>query len=118
MTQEGQIVLFRFPQTNQAPAKLRPALILRKLPGQYDDWLICMISTQLSHKIEGLDEIIGLDDVDYKDSGLKSLSLIRVTRIAVVEEIIFLGSIGEISQLRLERIKDSLSDWIKKDTAN
>jgi mRNA interferase MazF len=36
--QEGQIVLFRFPLTDQIPGKLRPALVLRKLPGTYDDW--------------------------------------------------------------------------------
>lgn len=39
---EGQIVLFRFPQTDQTEGKLRPALVLRRLPGKFDDWLICM----------------------------------------------------------------------------
>ena len=46
MIQEGKIVLFRFPQTNQAAGKLRPALVLRKLLGDYEDWLICMISSK------------------------------------------------------------------------
>ena len=40
MISEGQIVLFRFPQANQQAGKLRPALVLRKLPGRYEDWLI------------------------------------------------------------------------------
>jgi mRNA interferase MazF len=40
MKQVGQIVLFRFPQTNLEEGKLRPALLLAKLPGEYDDWLI------------------------------------------------------------------------------
>jgi mRNA interferase MazF len=48
MIREGQVVLFRFPQTNQTAGKLRPALIIRKVPGPHDDWLICMISSQLS----------------------------------------------------------------------
>ena len=39
MIREGQIVLFRFPQTDRTSGKLRPALVIRKLPGQYDDWL-------------------------------------------------------------------------------
>ncbi len=51
MIRDGKIVLFRFPQTNQTTGKLRPALVLRKLPGPYDDWLICMVSTQLSQGI-------------------------------------------------------------------
>lgn len=43
MIQEGRVVLFRFPQTEQLPGKLRPALVIRKIPGSYGDWLICMI---------------------------------------------------------------------------
>ena len=47
MIQEGQIVLFSFPQTDQVAGKLRPALVVRSLPGAHNDWLICMISTRL-----------------------------------------------------------------------
>jgi len=112
MIQAGDIVLFRFPQTDQSRGKLRPALILRKLPGLYDDWLICMISTQLSQQIDGLDEQIRKEDQDFKASGLKAASLFRVSRLAVVEQSIFVGSIGGISPDRLSRIKISLANWI------
>ena len=50
MIAEGQIFLFKFPQTDQQEGKLRPALVLRELPGKYNDWLICMISSQLHQK--------------------------------------------------------------------
>jgi mRNA interferase MazF len=46
--QDGRIVLFRFSETKVAVGKLRPALVVRKLPNSYDDWLICMISSQVS----------------------------------------------------------------------
>ena len=62
MISEGQIVLFRFLQTDQTVAKLRPALVLRRLPGQYNDWLICMVSSNLDQKIIDFDEIISPDD--------------------------------------------------------
>jgi mRNA interferase MazF len=113
MIQEGQIVLFRFPQTDFANGKLRPALVLRKLPGPYNDWLICMVSTNLSHQIDGFDEIIAPEDRDFKESGLKAPSLFRVSRLAVVDKSILLGNIGNISTDRLARIKNTLSDWIK-----
>jgi mRNA interferase MazF len=113
MIREGKIVLFRFPQTDQSRGKLRPTLVIRKLPGQYNDWLICMISTQVSQQILGLDDLIRPEDGDFKDSGLKALSLFRVSRLAVVDKSIFLGILGEISGERLIRIKSSLSDWIK-----
>ena len=113
MVHEGSIVLFRFPQTDQSCGKLRPALVLRKLPGLYDDWLICMVSTQSTQQVDGLDEQIRENDQDFKASGLKAPSLFRVSRIAVVEKSIFLGVIGSISAERLSRIKTSLSDWVK-----
>ena len=62
MISEGQITLFKFPQTDQQAGKLRPALVLRKMPGRYDDWLICMISFKLHQKIQELDEVITAKD--------------------------------------------------------
>jgi len=41
MTQDlkkaGQVVAFRFPQTDLEKGKLRPALLLAKLPNEYDE---------------------------------------------------------------------------------
>jgi mRNA interferase MazF len=58
MIRERQVVLFRFPKTNQAKGKLRPALVVRKVPGPYDDWLISMISSQVSQEVADFDEIM------------------------------------------------------------
>ncbi len=112
MISEGQITLFKFPQTNQQTGKLRPALVLRKMPGRYDDWLICMISSQLHQKIQELDEVITTKDSDFILSGLKLPSVIRVSRLAVVEEDILLGKLGQISHDRLSRVKQNLARWI------
>ena len=113
MIAEGQIVLFRFPETDQTEGKLRPALALRELPGQYNDWLICMISSQLHHKIPDFDEVITPNDSDYKQSGLKLPSVIRICRLAVVEEDILLGKLGQIDVQRLIAIKQKLCSWIQ-----
>ena len=112
MIEEGQIVLLRFPQTNMEEGKLRPALVIRKVPGEYDDWLICMISSRLHQKHIELDEIIGPEDKDFRDSGLKTTSVIRISRLAVIEREILLGKLGNISSLRLQRIKENITKWI------
>ena len=112
MISEGQITLFKFPQTDQQAGKLRPALVLRKMPGRYDDWLICMISSQLHQKIQELDEVITTEDSDFIQSGLKLPSVIRVSRLAVVEGNILLGKLGQISHDRLSRVKQNLARWI------
>lgn len=112
MTGEGHVVLFRFPQTDQSVARLRPALVLRHLPGPHDDWLICMISTRLHQQIAEFDEVIREGDDDFELSGLKQTSLIRISRIAVVHGGILLGAIGRVVPQRLLRIKKKLADWL------
>ncbi len=80
MRRAGQVVLFNFPQTDLLLGTLRPALLIGKLPGRYDDWLICMISSQIGQCVEGFDEIIRESDDDFAHSGLKAISLVRVGR--------------------------------------
>ena len=113
MKRAGQIVLFRFPQADLRAGKLRPALLLGKLPGEYGDWLICMISSQMRHYVDGFDEILSEDDSDFTASGLKVASVIRVGRLAVVEAEILVGSAGAVTSDRLERIKARLAQWLQ-----
>lgn len=112
MKQAGQVVLFRFSQTDGEQGKLRPALLLGRLPGEYDDWLICMISSQLRHHLAGFDELMQEGDDDFAASGLKVTSSIRIGRLAAVSGDILLGAIGQISEQRLLRIKKRLAEWL------
>jgi mRNA interferase MazF len=112
MKRAGQIVLFQFSQTDLETGKLRPALLLGKLPGDYDDWLVCMISSQVRHYVHGFDEIVQETDAAFGSSGLKVASLVRVGRLAVVQGNILPGAIGEISPERLRRIKNRLAEWL------
>ncbi|PSR01092.1 MAG: PemK family protein [Bacteroidetes bacterium SW_8_64_56] len=112
MKEPGQIVLFQFPRADLSEGKLRPALLLCEVPGPYDDWLICMISSQIHQRIEGFDELIAEDDRDFTQSGLKTRSVIRIGRLAVVEGRILEGAIGQISPERLQGIRRRLAEWI------
>jgi mRNA interferase MazF len=71
-----------------------------------------MVSSQTHHLIAGFDEMVQEDDSDFRESGLKVASVIRVGRLAVVSGEILLGAIGQISNERLGRIKKHLSDWL------
>jgi mRNA interferase MazF len=111
MKQAGDIILCRFPQAGLETGKLRPALLLGKLR-EYDDWLICMISSQIRHYLPDFDELVRVDDADFVQSGLRNESIIRVERLAVVEEETLLGEIGGVSEERLGRIKRHLAEWL------
>ena len=112
MIEPGQVVLFRFPHTNQQEGKMRPTLLVAKVPGRFDDWLVCAISTQLHQQVPDFDEIIRETDDDFVPSGLKSESLIRVGRLGVLTSATFEGAVGQISTERLQRIKTHLAEWL------
>ncbi len=112
MIQEGQVVLFAFPRTDQKVGNLRPALVIRKLTGAHDDWLVCMISTRLHQQIAGLDEVVTEADPEFAASGLRTSSVIRVSRLAVVAAEILQGSVGLMSVARLQAIRTRLANWI------
>ena len=112
MKKAGQLVYLQFPQVNLLAGKLRPGLLLTQLPGKHDDWLVCMLSTQLQQFVLDLDEIINPTDADFLQSGLKKASLIRGGRLAVVEDAMLVGAIGEIHQIRLQRVKQRIANWL------
>jgi mRNA interferase MazF len=72
-----------------------------------------MISTQLQHAVAGFDEIVDPTEGDFQISGLKSASVIRVGRLAVVAADMLLGAIGDINNDRLRRIGQNIAAWVK-----
>jgi mRNA interferase MazF len=109
----GDIVVFRFPEVNGSVGKYRPALLVAKTPGRFDDWLLCMISKQLRHYIEEYDDLIRRGDEDFAETKLKVESLIRDSRLVVVSRSAIEGSIGKISTPRLTRVRESIVKWIR-----
>ncbi len=75
MKRAGQIVLTPFPYCDLKGAKLRPVLMLRQA-SRFDDWLVCMVSSQVQQAETGLDEILNQSDTDFANSGLKVPSVL------------------------------------------
>jgi mRNA interferase MazF len=92
--------------------KDRPVLLLRRMP-PFQDFLVCGISTQLQQSAPELDETITPRDADFRTSGLKAPSLIRLGFPAVLPRSHFRGRIGAISSLRLHRLLSRLSDFLR-----
>lgn len=52
----GDISLVRFPRADLEKGKCRPVLLLAKMPGHFNDGLVCAITSQLRQKVRGWDE--------------------------------------------------------------
>jgi mRNA interferase MazF len=101
-------------QVQQADGRMkpRPVVVLQEMP-PYRDWLVCAVSSQLRHECQGFDEIISMSDDDFKTSGLKVSSLIRLGLIATIPRSAILGELGTISAERLERLRGQLAAHIR-----
>ncbi len=69
----GQVGLVPFPRADLVPGKLRPVLLMARVPGRYEDWLVCMFSTKLRQALQGFDETIDPNASDFQSSGLRAL---------------------------------------------
>jgi len=91
----GEIVLARFPFTDQAGAKIRPVLVLAQLRGPYPDHLVMFISSQLGHATPD-DVLLVPGDPAFARSGLKVASYFRFGNIATLSGSLLIGGIGEL----------------------
>ena len=111
MKRAGQIVLTPFPYTDLSGAKLRPVLMLRQA-SRFGDWLVCMVSSKLDQADVSFDEVLTSADADFAASGLKVPSVLRLSRLAVLDAALLVGSIGSIGDERLSRVRRRLAQWI------
>ncbi|MDZ4251062.1 MAG: type II toxin-antitoxin system PemK/MazF family toxin [Sulfuritalea sp.] len=108
------MVLTPFPYTDLSGAKLRPVLMLRQA-SRFDDWLVCMVSSRIEQAEAGFDEVLAPTETDFAASGLKAPSVLRLSRLAVLEGALLAGSIGAIDDERLYRVRQRLARWIETD---
>ena len=108
---EGDVLLTPLPQ-GDGTVKDRPALFLMRMP-PFQDFLVCGISTQIQQAVPDFDETVVPADSDFRTSGLKAASLIRLGYLAVLPRSEFKGRIGSLSAVRRKRLLTRLSDFLR-----
>ena len=107
----GDIVLARL-RDQDGDLKLRPALVIALLPGQFQTVLVCGISTRSDGVVAGWDEYMDPNDTDFLDSGLHEPSILRLSFLAALPERMIPGRIGNISQQRSQRVGERIAAMI------
>jgi mRNA interferase MazF len=97
---KGFIVLLPFPFTNLSGFKNRPAVVLHT---SELDCVVAFISTQL-HWQENTDIVLQPNTINR----LKKTSLIRVSKIATIENSLVMGKLGELNASELTQLDINL----------
>jgi mRNA interferase MazF len=97
---KGDIVLIPFPFTDLTGNKLRPAVIL--ISTNFD-LTVCFITTQIKWREETDIELF-----PSKVSGIKKVSLIRLSKIATLDKSLAVGKLGELQQVELAELNMKL----------
>lgn len=106
----GSIILTPMPQAD-GRSKNRPVLVLCRVH-PFDDFLVCGISTQLRHTVEGFDEIIAPGDEDFASSRLVEKSLIRLGYLSTIFPPDVKGQLGQIGRERITRLLQRLASFL------
>lgn len=109
----GDLVLLRFPQSDLQQGKLRPALVIAIAPGRHADVLLALVTSRGYQAVAGFDEVVEPTDPDFTLTRLKSRSVVRLARLAMVEPAVIAARLGSISPDRLTRIRNRLVSWLK-----
>jgi mRNA interferase MazF len=97
---KGKIVLIPFPFTDLSTAKLRPAVVLHE--GR-KDVMVAFISSQIPEAPSPSDVIITKKHPEFKLTGLKTDSVVKLDKLATLLKDLVLGELGELGKkLRTE----------------
>ena len=97
---KGDIVLIPFPFTDLKGNKNRPAVVLYV---SELDITVCFITSELKWQ-EKFDITINPTEIN----GLKTKSLIRISKIATIDSELILGELGKLTPNQIKNLNNSL----------
>jgi len=100
--QPGDVVLVRFPFTDLSTAKLRPAVVLAT---RGDDLTIVGIFSGPPQPARGTWISLNTQDPVFSQTGLKTSSVIKAERIAVIEQSIVVRKVGSLPPAKMDEVK-------------
>jgi mRNA interferase MazF len=104
---KGDIVMAPFPFTDLTGTKLRPAVVL--IVTIYD-LTVSFITTQLKWR-----EPTDIELLPSTKTGIKKVSLIRLSKIATVDKSLAVGKLGTLQQVKVTELNLKLKQLLQLD---
>jgi mRNA interferase MazF len=106
---KGKILLITFPFTDLTSKKLRPALVLNE---DDKDVIVVFVSSRIS-KAHREDVLLKKENTEFKLTGLKVDSFIRISKIATLSKKLIVGELGEIGPKLKEEVNRKIIETLK-----
>ena len=90
----GDLILVHFPFTDLSGQKLRPALIVGHSAG--DDLIVAFITSHTGTAMTSAEHLLGSADTEFRSTGLKASSVVRLNKIATLHRMLIRRRIGRI----------------------
>jgi mRNA interferase MazF len=103
---QGDVVLINFPFTDLSGSKLRPALIVGRVTS--DDLILAFITSRGTGASSPAECLIAPPDPDFRRTGLKVLSMVRLDKLATLHRRLVRRRLGTIGVGMRRRIDASL----------
>lgn len=98
----GDIVIVSFPYTDLVSFKARPAVVINTIADNYNDVIVCLITSVIQPTLGKYDFLIHPDKIN----NLKAISLIKVSRIVTVEQEKIKAVIGKLNTTKIKTFKE------------
>jgi mRNA interferase MazF len=100
---KGDIVLVEFPFTDLSQTKLRPAVVLAANL-TIDEITLCFISSQQVDRLNATEFALRDSDSDFPQTGLRTSSKVRVTRITTLSKQLIVKRLGNLEDQYLQQL--------------
>ena len=107
---KNKIVLVPFPFDDLTSSKVRPALCLTNSIGAYNHVVIAFITSQISKASEISDLPILMTDSDFRQTGLKIDSAIRLHRLVTIPTTFIQRQLGTLPTTYSPQLETKLKD--------
>ncbi|MCY7420545.1 MAG: type II toxin-antitoxin system PemK/MazF family toxin [Chitinophagaceae bacterium] len=103
----GDIVILSFPFTDETSFKARPAVIITETP-DYNDTVVCLITSVIPDTLNSFQIVLQPDKIN----NLRAVSVIKVYRIATIENKKVLSVIGKLNDFQLAEFRQKFKSLV------
>lgn len=104
----GDIILITFPFSDLTSTKVRPALILSPENPAECDFLVALISSNVSRSHLATDYTLSADDIDFRETGLKTSSMFRMSKLHNLSKILAKRKLGYANAYLMKHLEIKL----------